>query len=230
MTSQLVYVNYGLPEDYEALDELGVSVAGKIVIVRYGGSFRGVKVHLAEQHGAKGVIIYSDPEDDGFVKGTVYPRGPWRPADSIQRGSIQFLWDYPGDPLTPGTPSVPGTERLAPDQATDLAKIPSTPISYGEARAAAEGARRAGGARGVPGRPAVPLPRRAGPDGGAPEPRHRLRAGAGHQHDRGHPRDDASRARRSSSAATRTPGPTAPTTTSAAGRRSWRSAAASGSC
>ena len=133
VTSQLVYANYGLPEDYAALDKLGVSVAGKIVIVRYGGSFRGVKVHLAEQHGAKGVIIYSDPEDDGFVKGPVYPFGPWRPADSIQRGSIQFLWDYPGDPLTPGSPSIPGTKRLAPDQATDLAKIPSTPISYGDA-------------------------------------------------------------------------------------------------
>jgi N-acetylated-alpha-linked acidic dipeptidase len=134
VTSQLVYANYGLPEDYAALDQLGVSVAGKIVIVRYGGSFRGVKVHLAEEHGAKGVIIYSDPEDDGYLKGPVYPQGPWRPADSIQRGSIQFIWDYPGDPLTPGNPSVPGTKRLAPDQATDLAKIPSTPISYGEAQ------------------------------------------------------------------------------------------------
>jgi N-acetylated-alpha-linked acidic dipeptidase len=136
VTGQLVYVNYGLPQDYDALAGLGVSVAGKIVIVRYGGSFRGVKVHLAEQHGAKGVIIYSDPEDDGYGDGSrpVYPDGPWRPADSIQRGSIQFIWDYPGDPLTPGEPSVPGTKRLEPDQATDLAKIPSTPISYGEAQ------------------------------------------------------------------------------------------------
>jgi N-acetylated-alpha-linked acidic dipeptidase len=134
VTASVVYANYGLPEDYAALDRLGVSVAGKIVLVRYGGSFRGVKVHLAEQHGAKGVIIYSDPEDDGFVRGPVYPEGPWRPADSIQRGSIQFLWDYPGDPLTPGAPSVPGTRRLDPSQATDLAKIPSTPISYGDAQ------------------------------------------------------------------------------------------------
>ena len=134
VTSQLVYVNYGLPEDYAALKALGVSVAGKIAIVRYGNSFRGVKVHLAQDHGAKGVIIYSDPEDDGYLKGPVYPFGQWRPPDSIQRGSIQFLWEYPGDPLTPGRPSVPGTPRLAPGQATDLAKIPSTPISYGEAR------------------------------------------------------------------------------------------------
>jgi N-acetylated-alpha-linked acidic dipeptidase len=134
VTAPVVYANYGLPQDYAALDQLGVSVAGKIVLVRYGGSFRGVKVHLAEQHGAVGVIIYSDPEDDGFVRGPVFPEGPWRPADSIQRGSIQFLWDYPGDPLTPGQPSIPGTKRLDPSQATDLARIPSTPISYGDAQ------------------------------------------------------------------------------------------------
>jgi N-acetylated-alpha-linked acidic dipeptidase len=133
VTADVVYANYGLPDDYAALDKLGVSVAGKIVLVRYGQSFRGVKVNLAEKHGAKGVIIYSDPKDDGFVRGPVYPAGPWRPADSIQRGSIQYLWDYPGDPLTPGMPSIPGTKRLDPGQATDLAKIPSTPISYGDA-------------------------------------------------------------------------------------------------
>jgi N-acetylated-alpha-linked acidic dipeptidase len=134
VTGEVVYANYGLPEDYAELDRLGVSVAGKIVLVRYGRSFRGVKVHVAEQHGAKGVIIYSDPKDDGFTRGAVYPDGPWRPADSIQRGSIQYLWDYPGDPLTPGKPSIPGTKRLKPDQATDLARIPSTPISYGDAQ------------------------------------------------------------------------------------------------
>src|SRR4051812_39260178 len=111
VTGQVVYANYGLPQDYAELDKLGVSVAGKIVLVRYGASFRGVKVHVAEQHGAKGVIIYSDPEDDGFVRGPVYPEGPWRPADSIQRGSIQYLWDYPGDPLTPDKPSIPGKKR-----------------------------------------------------------------------------------------------------------------------
>jgi N-acetylated-alpha-linked acidic dipeptidase len=134
VTGQVVYANYGLPQDYAELDKLGVSVAGKIVLVRYGQSFRGVKVHVAEQHGAKGVIIYSDPEDDGFTRGPVYPDGPWRPSTSIQRGSIQYLWDYPGDPLTPDKPSIPGTKRLKPDQATDLAKIPSTPISYGDAQ------------------------------------------------------------------------------------------------
>jgi N-acetylated-alpha-linked acidic dipeptidase len=134
VTAPLVYANYGLPEDYDKLEQLGVDVRGKIVLVRYGQSFRGVKVHVAEQHGAKGVIIYSDPEDDGFVRGPVFPDGPWRPADSMQRGSIQYLWDYPGDPLTPNKPSIPGTKRLDPSQATDLAKIPSTPISYGDAQ------------------------------------------------------------------------------------------------
>src|SRR5690242_8556295 len=134
VSAPVVYANYGLPEDYAKLDQLGVDVKGKIVLVRYGQSFRGVKVHVAEQHGAKGVIIYSDPEDDGFVRGPVFPDGPWRPADSMQRGSIQYLWDYPGDPLTPGKPSIPGTKRLKPEQATDLARIPSTPISYGDAQ------------------------------------------------------------------------------------------------
>src|SRR4051812_17376982 len=133
VTADVVYANYGLPEDYAALDKLGVSVAGKIVLVRYGRSFRGVKVHVAEQHGAVGVLIYSDPEDDGFVRGPVSPDGPWRPADSIQRGSIQYLWDYPGAPLPPGTPSIPGSRRLDPEQATNLARIPSNPISYGDA-------------------------------------------------------------------------------------------------
>jgi N-acetylated-alpha-linked acidic dipeptidase len=134
VTAPVVYANYGLPDDYAKLEQLGVDVKDKIVLVRYGQSFRGVKVHVAEQHGAEGVIIYSDPEDDGFTRGPVFPDGPWRPANSMQRGSIQYLWDYPGDPLTPGKPSIPGTKRLDPSQATDLAKIPSTPISYGDAQ------------------------------------------------------------------------------------------------
>jgi N-acetylated-alpha-linked acidic dipeptidase len=133
VTAPVVYANYGRPEDFQALDKLGIDVRGKIVLVRYGQNFRGVKAHLAELRGAVGVVIYSDPEDDGFVKGPVYPNGPFRPADGIQRGSIQYLWNYPGDPLTPGEPSVPGTSRLDPDQATSLPHIPTTPISYGEA-------------------------------------------------------------------------------------------------
>jgi N-acetylated-alpha-linked acidic dipeptidase len=134
VTGQVVYANYGLPDDYEALDSLGVDVRGKIVMVRYGNSFRGVKAKLAQDHGAKGVIIYSDPEDDGFVKGPVFPDGPWKDANGIQRGSIQYLFEYPGDPLTPGTPSTPGTPRLDPADAANLPKIPSTPISYGQAK------------------------------------------------------------------------------------------------
>ncbi len=139
VSGDVVYVNYGLPQDYAELDKLGISVAGKIVLVRYGGSFRGVKVQQAELRGAKGVLIYSDPEDDGYKKGPVYPDGPWRPADAIQRGSIQYIFNYPGDPLTPGKPAVPGTKRLSPAEAGDLPRIPTTPISYGEAQPLLEG-------------------------------------------------------------------------------------------
>ena len=97
---------------------LGVSVEDKIVLVRYGGSFRGVKAQQAELRGAKGVIIYSDPADDGFTRGAVYPDGPWRPADGIQRGSIQYIFNYPGDPLTPGVPAVPGHRGSRPRRRT----------------------------------------------------------------------------------------------------------------
>jgi len=112
VTAPLVYVNYGLPPDYEALKKLGVDVTGKIAIARYGNSFRGVKAQVAEQHGAVGLIIYSDPADDGFAQGDVYPKGPWRPAYSAQRGSVQFLSTAPGDPLTPGKPAKLGVPRL----------------------------------------------------------------------------------------------------------------------
>ena len=133
VAGEVVYANYGRPEDFAALDALGISVKDRIVLTRYGQNFRGVKVSQAERRGARGVIIYSDPADDGFKKGAVYPDGPFRPADSIQRGSIQYLWQHPGDPLTPGRPSIPGTPRLDPDKATNIARIPSVPISYGEA-------------------------------------------------------------------------------------------------
>jgi N-acetylated-alpha-linked acidic dipeptidase len=134
VSGEVVYANYGLPDDYAALEQLGVSVEDKIVLVRYGGSFRGVKAQQAELRGAKGLIIYSDPEDDGFVRGPVYPDGPWRPDDGIQRGSIQYIFNYPGDPLTPDAPSLPGTPRQSPDDADNLPRIPTTPISYGEAQ------------------------------------------------------------------------------------------------
>ncbi len=134
VTAALVYVNYGLPNDYEALKKLGVDVKGKIAIARYGNSFRGVKAKVAEDNGAAGLIIYSDPADDGYMQGEVYPKGPWRPEGSAQRGSVQFLFIHPGDPLTPGTPAIPGTPRIRKEDAVNLPRIPVQPISYGDAR------------------------------------------------------------------------------------------------
>jgi N-acetylated-alpha-linked acidic dipeptidase len=134
VTAPLVYANYGLPPDYEALKKVGVDVKGKIVLARYGNSFRGVKAKVAQDNGAVGLIIYSDPADDGYMQGDVFPKGPWRPASSAQRGSVQFLSTAPGDPLTPGTPSIPGTLRLKMEDATTLTRIPVQPISYGDAR------------------------------------------------------------------------------------------------
>ena len=134
VTAPLVYVNYGLPPDYDALKKLGVDVKGKIVLARYGNSFRGVKAQVAEERGAVGLIIYSDPADDGYMQGDVFPKGPWRPASSAQRGSVQYLSTAPGDPLTPGTPAIPGTPRLKMEEATTLTRIPVQPISYGDAR------------------------------------------------------------------------------------------------
>jgi N-acetylated-alpha-linked acidic dipeptidase len=135
VTAPLVYANYGLPPDYEALAKAGVEVKGKIVIVRYGNSFRGVKAKVAQDHGAIGCIIYSDPADDGFAQGDVYPKGPWRPVASGQRGSVQFLFQYPGDPLTPGKPAIPGTPRISLEEAyADIPRIPVQPLAYDEAR------------------------------------------------------------------------------------------------
>lgn len=128
--AQVVYVNYGLPEDYEKLKELGISVKGKIAIARYGKSFRGVKAKVAEENGAIGLIIYSDPMDDGYMKGDVYPRGPWRPEDAVQRGSIYYMFEYPGDPLTPGYPAKKDVKRINPEQAKSLPRIPTMPVSY----------------------------------------------------------------------------------------------------
>ncbi len=135
VTAPVVYANYGLPNDYDDLKRAGVDVKGKIVIVRYGNSFRGVKAQVAENRGAIGCIIYSDPADDGYMQGDIYPKGPWRPGASGQRGSVQYLFDYPGDPLTPGRPAIPGVPRLKPEEATDLTRIPVQPISYDAAKA-----------------------------------------------------------------------------------------------
>ena len=107
VTADVVYANYGTLADFDRLKQLGVDVKGKIVIVRYGQNFRGVKVYIAQQRGAAGVIIYSDPADDGYVRGDKYPRGPFRPDSAVQRGSVQFLPIYSGDPETPGVASTP---------------------------------------------------------------------------------------------------------------------------
>ena len=134
--AEVVYANYGRPEDFKKLEEMKIDVRGKIVIVRYGENFRGVKSFVAEEHGASAVIIYSDPWDDGYYKGDPYPKGPFRPEQSVQRGSIQYMFKYPGDPTTPGIaslPSLPDSQRIAPEQATSMPKIPTTPISYGDA-------------------------------------------------------------------------------------------------
>lgn len=133
VTAPVVYANYGTTDDYATLAEQGVSVKGKIVLTRYGKVFRGVKTNLAAEHGAKGVLIYSDPADDGDTRGTTYPDGPWRAPDGIQRGSVQELWQYGGDPLTPGKPATKHAKRIDPSKA-NIAKLPTTPLSYASAK------------------------------------------------------------------------------------------------
>jgi len=136
VTADVVYANYGRPEDFKQLKEMGIDVKGKIVICRYGEVFRGVKPSIASQYGAAGVILYSDPWDDGYFKGDKYPTGPWRPDTGVQRGSVQYLFKYPGDPTTPGiasVPELPADKRIAPEKAVDLPRIPVTPLSYADA-------------------------------------------------------------------------------------------------
>lgn len=134
VTAPLVYVNYGVREDYEYLKQQGIDVKGKIVIARYGKSWRGVKPKLAQEHGALGCLIYSDPRDDGYFQGDVYPKGPFRPSQGVQRGSVVDMAIYPGDPLTPGWASERGAKRLSRSEAKSLLKIPVLPISYGDAK------------------------------------------------------------------------------------------------
>jgi N-acetylated-alpha-linked acidic dipeptidase len=133
VTGPLIYVNQGMPDDYKELARLGLSVKGKIVLTRYGGGWRGLKPKLAYEHGAIGCLIYSDPRDDGYGAGETYPKGGYRPRDAVQRGSVQDLTLYSGDPLTPGVGAVVGAKRLALKDAKTLLKIPVLPISYGDA-------------------------------------------------------------------------------------------------
>jgi N-acetylated-alpha-linked acidic dipeptidase len=133
VTASLVYVNFGVPDDYDTLDRLGISVKGAIVIARYGQSWRGIKPKVAAEHGAIGCLIYSDPHEDGYFQGEVFPEGPFRPKDGAQRGSVMDMPVYPGDPLTPGVGATKDAKRLPLSQATTLTKIPVLPISYGDA-------------------------------------------------------------------------------------------------
>jgi N-acetylated-alpha-linked acidic dipeptidase len=133
VTAPLVYVNYGIPADYERLERMGVSVRGAIVIARYGGSWRGIKPKVAAERGAVGTIIYSDPRDDGYFAGDVYPAGPMRPPGGIQRGSVADMPYHPGDPLTPGVGATPDAKRLDRNEAKTITKIPVLPISYADA-------------------------------------------------------------------------------------------------
>src|SRR5690554_6017723 len=133
VTAELVYVNQGVPADYEELEKRGISVIGKIVIARYGGSWRGIKPKLAYEHGAVGCIIYSDPIDDGYGQGDTYPEGSWRPEDGVQRGSVMDMPVRPGDPLTPMRGATKDAKRLSIEDSETIRKIPVLPISYADA-------------------------------------------------------------------------------------------------
>lgn len=134
VTAPLVYVNYGVPEDYEVLERRGVSVKGAIIIARYGKSWRGIKPLVGAEHGAIGCIIYSDPRDDGYSGGPTFPIGPWRPKEGVQRGSVQDSTVFMGDPLTPGIGATADAKRLPLKDAQSLTKIPVLPISYADAQ------------------------------------------------------------------------------------------------
>ena len=133
VTGQLVFVNYGLPDDYETLAKLGIDVKGKIVIAKYGRSWRGIKPKVAYEHGAIGCIIYSDPADDGYSAGDVYPKGAYKSEYGVQRGSVMDMVIYPGDPLTPGVGATKDAKRLDRKDAATILKIPVLPISYHDA-------------------------------------------------------------------------------------------------
>jgi N-acetylated-alpha-linked acidic dipeptidase len=134
VTADLVYLNYGMPDDYKALARRGIDVKGKIVIARYGAGWRGLKPKLAQEHGALGCIIYSDPHEDGYGPGDPYPKGGWRPAEGVQRGSVADMPIYSGDPLTPGVGATKNAKRLPIDKAKTILKIPVLPISYADAQ------------------------------------------------------------------------------------------------
>jgi N-acetylated-alpha-linked acidic dipeptidase len=135
--AEVVYANYGTAADFQKLAEMKIDLRGKIVLARYGQNFRGVKAQLAQEYGAAGLIIYSDPADDGGQRGPAYPAGPWRPETSVQRGSINYIWQFPGDVTTPGvasTPTLPASKRIKRENSSAAPQIPTTPISSADAR------------------------------------------------------------------------------------------------
>jgi N-acetylated-alpha-linked acidic dipeptidase len=167
VSGDVVYANYGRPEDFQKLADAKIDLHGKIVLVRYGQNFRGVKVYIAQQRGAAGVLIYSDPYDDGYFQGDVYPKGPYRPDTGVQRGSVQFMFKYPGDATTPGvasTPELPDTQRLSLQKIDSLPSIPSLPLSYKDASPILEHLAGPGVPRGWQG--ALPFTYHMGGDGG----------------------------------------------------------------
>ena len=176
VTGPVVYVNYGLPPDYQVLAAGHIDVRGKVVIARYGRSHRAVKVHTAEAAGASALIVYSDPADDGFARGETWPSGFWRTADQIQRGNAKYSWFWHGDPLTPGRAAVPGAARLDPAEAPTLPRIPAVVLSWGEARKILE--RLGGPAVPAPFQGALPFTYRFGDDG-AVQARIRVQMDAG---------------------------------------------------
>ena len=129
----MVYANYGTPDDYDQLEKMGVDVKGKIVLVRYFHGYRGGKSQEAQKRGAAGVIVYSDPAEDGAKMGAVYPRGPWGPLGHFQRGAVVYDYEVPGDPLTPGWASTEGAKRIPESEAKILPKIPMVPMSAADA-------------------------------------------------------------------------------------------------
>jgi N-acetylated-alpha-linked acidic dipeptidase len=161
VTAPIVYVNYGVPEDYEYLKKQGIDVRGKIVLARYGQAWRGVKPKVAAENGAIGCLIYSDPKDDGYFRGDVYPAGAYRCEYGVQRGSVMDMSIHVGDPLSPGFASEPGGRRLSRKEAKTLMPIPVMPISYGDAKPLLEAM---GGPLAPEGwRGALPIPYKIGP-------------------------------------------------------------------
>jgi N-acetylated-alpha-linked acidic dipeptidase len=136
VTAEVIYAHSGNPEDYDLLRKNGISVKGKIVLVRYSNpySYRGFKALTAEREGAAALLIYSDPAEDGYTKGKVFPDGPWGPESHIQRGAITYDYIVPGDPTTPGWASVPGAKHIAPEEARSLPTIPALPLSWRDAK------------------------------------------------------------------------------------------------